>query len=389
MYSQSNDSFFAFPTDLVTFAWSAPMRDLAKKIGMSDVGLRKLLKSLGIVTPPQGYWNRVRAGKVVPGPPAQQERRPGETGRATLDGRFRGHVAEAGRMPVGGPFASKEVPEDLLRLREKELAAVGRAKAPRDLSRPHVGLSALLRKEESRREKCAATKWHRDEPKFETPLAKRQVRVLSGLFTTLSKRGHSGSVYEQDEQLMAECIIGDTRLGLCFEVIGNHRSERRRGYSLPARDLPGSTPLRLALAKPLPGGLPSDWEDGEERLEAMLAVIAADLVVAGEATFRRGLAEALKRERVNREWLERCEREKQERRNRERLALLEESGALLRKADEIRSLVTRIADTMECPDQGVTAEALRDWKRWALECADELDPIRSGQVFRHLLVPGN
>lgn len=93
------------------------MRDIAKKIGMSDVGLRKLLKALGIVTPPQGHWNRVHAGKVVPGSPAPQERRPGETGRARLDGRFRGHVAEAERMPVGGPFASREVPEDLLRLR--------------------------------------------------------------------------------------------------------------------------------------------------------------------------------------------------------------------------------------------------------------------------------
>lgn len=34
--------------------------------GLSDVGLKKLLKSHGVVTPPQGHWNRVHAGKPVP-----------------------------------------------------------------------------------------------------------------------------------------------------------------------------------------------------------------------------------------------------------------------------------------------------------------------------------
>jgi len=52
---------------LVAFAWSAPMRDLAAKVGLSDVGLKKLLRAHGIITPPQGYWNKIKAGKPVPG----------------------------------------------------------------------------------------------------------------------------------------------------------------------------------------------------------------------------------------------------------------------------------------------------------------------------------
>lgn len=35
--------------------WEKPMRDLAKELGMSDVGLRKLCHRNGIPTPPQGY----------------------------------------------------------------------------------------------------------------------------------------------------------------------------------------------------------------------------------------------------------------------------------------------------------------------------------------------
>jgi hypothetical protein len=51
------------PEHFIRFAWTEPMRDLAAKIGMSDVDLRKLFVSMGIVLPPQGYWNKLRAGK--------------------------------------------------------------------------------------------------------------------------------------------------------------------------------------------------------------------------------------------------------------------------------------------------------------------------------------
>lgn len=110
-----------FPREALTaFAWSAPMRDLASRIGLSDVGLRKPLKANGIVTPQQGHRNRVHASRAVPGPPAIRGRGPGETGRIRLDERFCGHLPETGPMPVGGPFASKAVPESLEELRSLE-----------------------------------------------------------------------------------------------------------------------------------------------------------------------------------------------------------------------------------------------------------------------------
>lgn len=96
----SQDSFLARPEDVLAFAWSAPMRDLAGKIGISDVGLRKLLVTQGITLPPQGHWNRVHAGQKVGSPPKPEPRRAGESGRVRLDGRFRGLVPEAGFAPV-------------------------------------------------------------------------------------------------------------------------------------------------------------------------------------------------------------------------------------------------------------------------------------------------
>src|SRR5688572_26267959 len=35
--------------------WSRPMRDVARELGFSDVGLKKLCRRNGIPTPPQGY----------------------------------------------------------------------------------------------------------------------------------------------------------------------------------------------------------------------------------------------------------------------------------------------------------------------------------------------
>ncbi len=88
MHYGHHSDILVLPQDLQDFAWSAPMRDLAAKIGLSDVGLKKLLKSHGAITPAQGHWNRVHAGKPVPESPKLPARRPGGTGRIRVDHRF-------------------------------------------------------------------------------------------------------------------------------------------------------------------------------------------------------------------------------------------------------------------------------------------------------------
>src|SRR5882762_3034370 len=50
--------------DLYELVWSKPMRDLAKDFGISDVGLAKRCKRLGIPVPGRGYWARVDAGQA-------------------------------------------------------------------------------------------------------------------------------------------------------------------------------------------------------------------------------------------------------------------------------------------------------------------------------------
>src|SRR5580700_10492940 len=50
--------------DLYELVWSKPMLELAKDFGISDRGLAKRCKRLGIPVPGRGYWARVDAGQA-------------------------------------------------------------------------------------------------------------------------------------------------------------------------------------------------------------------------------------------------------------------------------------------------------------------------------------
>ena len=45
--------------------WSTAMTKLAKRFGMSDVGLRKICVKHAVPTPPAGYWAKLQHGKKV------------------------------------------------------------------------------------------------------------------------------------------------------------------------------------------------------------------------------------------------------------------------------------------------------------------------------------
>lgn len=376
------------PNSLQQFAWSAPMRDIAAKVGMSDVGLRKLLKAHGIVTPPQGHWNRVHAGRSVADCPTFPPRRPGQTGRINVDGRFRCLIEEAERCPVHGPFASLSVPEDLEELRSIELKALGRIAAPRDLQKPNDGLIQLLKKEEKRRQKAATDRWYWNGPVFDTPLGQRKLKLLNGLFSALQLRLHSGSVSECQGELVSTCVIGDTQLSLSLSIVGKHRTEMISGYHRPARDLPSSTPLCLSVDRQFRSGIVSRWQDDSEgKLETKMAEIAAGLIVAGEAAFRQSLIEAVEREEQHLKW--------EEERRQQRLAELEKkryedlrvSGELLSRATEIRELVTRVKEAAISGDVDIGGDDLASWEAWALSYADRVDPVLSGQIHSHIRAP--
>lgn len=239
------------PADLLAFAWSARMRELAAQVGMSDVALKKLLRESGIATPPQGYWNKIRAGKPVPPCPPVPPRRPGGTGRLWLDKRFVTVLTPTPPMAADGPFASAAVPEDLDALRLLELAAIGQVKTPAHLRLYHPGLRSIMLGEAKRREKAAASAYSWHEPKFDNPVAQRRLRILNAIFLTLARRGHTGSAHERDGEIHAGATIGDTHVLLELAVAGNHPDSAGGGLPSPR---PGIARRNAAAAPDWCGG---------------------------------------------------------------------------------------------------------------------------------------
>lgn len=373
--------FLALPDDVVALAWSAPMRELAEKVGVTDVGLKKLLRGHGIVTPPQGHWNRVHAGRKVPDPPPAPPRRPGEMGRIRLDERFR-VVPEAGPMPEQGTFASAAVPEDLEALRAQEAKAIGRLTVSRTLDRPHPALAARrAAAREAGRKRLMVGR-----PEMGRTAGAAPARILDALFRALSNRGHESWIRVGAGELEIWCRIGEMQLELAFGHAGRQRERYGRGDA-PHGDQPADTPLRLTLLREFRTPVTAFWDDNDERLERRIGAIAADLIVAGEAAFGQSLVE-------NREWQEQIARRREEERRTElarlsqkRIADLKASGELLRQAGEIRALVEQVRAAVVRGSVGLSAEQLERWQRWALDQADRLDPVQSGQVLSHLVVP--
>lgn len=50
---------------LYELVWTAPVYEIAARLGVSDVGLAKLCRRANIPMPGRGYWARVDAGQVV------------------------------------------------------------------------------------------------------------------------------------------------------------------------------------------------------------------------------------------------------------------------------------------------------------------------------------
>ena len=49
--------------ELFGMVWAEPCVKIAKRLGISDVGLAKICRANDITLPPRGYWARIDAGQ--------------------------------------------------------------------------------------------------------------------------------------------------------------------------------------------------------------------------------------------------------------------------------------------------------------------------------------
>lgn len=150
--------------------WSMPMVELAKKYGISDVGLSKVCKRNKIPKPPVGYWAKVAHGKKVKKPalPKMEDAKP-----------VRFQLSIAKNIEIEDP----ELAAETERLLAFEALAENRIVVAKRLGNLHPFTEAIQ----------AGRKWEKARISFllkvSDPMTSRALRVADALIRALDARG--------------------------------------------------------------------------------------------------------------------------------------------------------------------------------------------------------
>jgi hypothetical protein len=188
---------------MLDLIWSAPMRNVAADLGVSDVGLKKAVMKAGLPTPPQGHWNRVFAGRPVAPKPTLSPRGFGAPDDIWIGGNSWSRYVEA---KIDDPPPSEPVFDETMEgVRQRAEKAVGRVAAVRDFSAPHPAIRQILDDEAQRAEKVKASPYPSawDQPRFEGPINLRRLRLLNSIALGVSKSGLRVSLLNKEDATLS------------------------------------------------------------------------------------------------------------------------------------------------------------------------------------------
>lgn len=378
--------------ELYELVWSEPMAQLAKKFGLSDVGLSKACRRIAIPVPERGYWARRQAGKQTqrrPLPP----RGPGmpdsagisASASSTYSAPIDPLVNEAALSP---PTFSEAISDLTVRVRHM----VGKVTVPKTFAHSHRLISRLLEEDENRREKQrnSSSAWLWDNTLFDSPFEKRRLRILNAIFLALERSGMKPSVRGREARELS-VQIGEQHLSFTLDGTAKRghasRSPSSQGKSSSER-------LRLQIKSwHSETSVRKSWEDNDNaKIENHLAEIVVEIIIAGEVQYRELLQhhyEWLLQEKIRLEKEARRRKEEEERREHERQVqaqkerverLLKEASAL-RQSAEIRAYVEAVRAANASAINPLPSDKIEAWATWALAEADRIDPIRTGRFL--------
>ena len=390
--------------ELYDLVWADPMRDVAKRLGLSDVGLRKICVRAQIPLPPQGHWNKLRAGKKSVRI-ALSPRGPGMSDEVTI-GRSHYWSAPWTDEELLGPIPKPPTfPEPIESVRERVRKQIGRVTVPRDLSGAHPAITALLEEDNQRREKNAAhplRAWRSEMPRFDPPTSRRPLRLMNALFLAVLRGGGKGAYYRrtsgygepEPDPAVTEMVVfvNDQRVDVRIAPATKTKAPRNKGEA-PKQGRQDA--LRMSIVTSFSGGIERiGWSDGDQgRIESRMREIAIEVITTAEMQHREGEVrmhewrierKAEREEELLRQAAEaECKRrEKEAAEAKARVERLLSEAAALRRANDIRAYVDAVcrATTGAQLGQGDMA----NWQRWALDQADSIDPVLSLSFLRDM-----
>ena len=344
-----------------------------------------------IPTPERGYWARKEAGKktwTVPLP----ERPPAMEDEVEIAGGHGYYYRNWTNEELLGPLPAPPVFETTLEsVRERIIKTIGKVTIAREVTTWHPAVARLLKNDDKLREKALTSTYVFDweKPQFESPSARRKLRILNALFFVTGKF-HARPRPERDAVRSSLSMYGQhVWIKLAPSI----------GKPAPLKGKNADEKLSLSIV----AGYGSDrelasWSDSEEgRIEKRLGEIAIEIVYRTEISYREGVerrfewrkerkAQLEEERRQQKLAAERAERERIARLQRERIEKLLGQAAAFEQARTIRQYVESIRGAM-AGSLKVPADRLDAWAAWALAEADRTDPSLNGRFLECLASP--
>jgi hypothetical protein len=408
--------------DLYELAWSKPISELSKDFGISDVGLAKRCRRLGVPLPGRGYWARIDAGQK-PYRPKLSRREPQRDDQDALT--VPAAVSEEERLPTEGEQSQEEAwlaerlafeqrPENVVVVEQTPSLWDPVILRHRDELRTEVKEVLLSRAAHERYEKLPAShkqrNWNNDGWKWRSMLRGGQrlrdyhkPRAFRVTLETLERAlaitnaiaiaGKArGFVLRDDEKVGRITVVGHTA-ELQFRITEHldtkiRPSSWRKGETEKYKVPTGR--LRITMTDGWREG-PIFQDKGNVKLEMLLnrffgalyKPIVKQRKEAREAKVRREQERLAELKRAEAAKIRAEEENKAAAERRKRDALCAEAQKW-ENAQRIRAYVERVQRaksgggrnhaTAGVGRQAEDSESSATWVAWALRVADELDP---------------
>lgn len=369
------------PTDreaLYAEVWTEPVSVVAKRYGLSDVGLMKACARMSIPVPRRGYWAKVKAGH-----PAQKALLP--------------VLKTSARVPVG-PTPLTE-PEQEIRAAAKEVATATKRNlvdAAPIVDSPELhplvrAAGARLRRKSGWDHRAGLRSAEKEVLNIcvTEHMVERALQVANLLIQSLTPLGFAVSLNNEKGATylvwhgvelpfaMSEHVARSNHVATESEqrALKRYQDSWRTNYSAPYPNIPQYdwTPSgRLTITI---GGYPSrSWNDTTRtRLEQRLPEIIAGIVAFAEAARLRA-EEQRRREQRHREATERYEAAVRLRRDeRAEFQALIRMASQYRRANTLRQFL--LSFEQNAIASGGLSEGDREWIGWARSKADWVDPL--------------
>ncbi len=369
--------------------WDAPLTTVAKRYDMSDNGLRKHLKRLGIPLPRAGYWAKIKAGQKIdkPGlPPVQGDLKKYVHGyiikyKSGIEQLSDEELMNSGELSLLTDDTTFFIKETCSQLQVKS-----QLRKPGSLIAGHMEESKYRKKRDEALQRAKfntnyfnlVKSEHRDNEAM-LPIAvsdanlKRAYRILDTVIKTLDNmEGRTRVSLDMDKDI-AYFILMHTYF--YFEM--KEVKSKRQKFTDEEKSLPIIV-LSLRASYLFHGGTQQTLEYSDSKIEPLENQVGNIILEMFQTANRLCIKDILDRREEERKKAERERQQKLEQMRRgelDEIKILNQAALDWEKVRRIRSF----ADDMELKIQTLNndhkKEQLQKWLAWARDKADWLDPL--------------